>query len=99
MITLTNELIEQGSTSALTGSWTKVQLALIGVSWPPEKGWKQYVIGREFSEETIARFTSIGKGNALAKSRQQLFGFAKSQSVEDQLKQQQNNDWENYTKL
>lgn len=37
----THEEIEAAKTPK--GGWTKAQLAAWGVSWPPEKGWRQRV--------------------------------------------------------
>ena len=31
------------------GGFTKDQLKLIGVSWPPPKGWKKQVVGKELN--------------------------------------------------
>lgn len=39
------------------GGWTKAQLAALGISWPPPKGWQQTLIGREISNETGAEAT------------------------------------------
>jgi hypothetical protein len=36
-MTLTREMIHAGKSEA--GGWTKKQLALIGVNWPPKPGW------------------------------------------------------------
>lgn len=38
MATVDKELIEAGKTER--GSWRREQLAILGVSWPPRKGWK-----------------------------------------------------------
>jgi hypothetical protein len=38
------------------GAWSAKQLAAIGVSWPPKKGWKQRVEGMEISEEQRQTF-------------------------------------------
>lgn len=37
----THEEIESAKTPK--GGWTKAQLAAWGVSWPPEKGWRQRI--------------------------------------------------------
>ncbi len=37
----THEEIEAAKTPK--GGWTKAQLAAWGVSWPPEKGWRQRI--------------------------------------------------------
>lgn len=49
--------IERGRSR--TGGWSKEQLALIGVSWPPEKGWKKRVARMDIPAETIERFIQL----------------------------------------
>jgi len=43
MVTITDELIESGKSAA--GGYSKAQLALLGVAWPPISGWKRPIIG------------------------------------------------------
>ena len=38
------------------GGWTKKQLEVIGVCWPPIKGWKKRAIGREITSEQVEAF-------------------------------------------
>lgn len=69
---LTNEMIDDAKTDA--GSWTRAQLAVLGVKWPPKGGWKGTIIGREFSEETLTRFresASILSKKTLKRRRQE----------------------------
>lgn len=54
MPTVTAELIEQGRSAA--GGWTRVQLAALGVAWPPMRGWKTVIIGKAISEECFETF-------------------------------------------
>lgn len=46
---ITNEWLIANRTKA--GGYTKRQLALLGVEWPPRTGWKRAVIGREINDE------------------------------------------------
>ncbi|MCB9616107.1 MAG: hypothetical protein H6722_27030 [Sandaracinus sp.] len=55
--TVTKELIEAGRSDA--GGWTREQLALIGVSWPPPKDWKRAAIGKQITEGSASRFIAI----------------------------------------
>ena len=41
------------------GQWNAKQLAVLGIQWPPIKGWKQRVIGMEISEEEARRFSEL----------------------------------------
>lgn len=51
---ITSELIEEGKSEK--GGWTKFQLSLLGVQWPPQKGWKEIVIGRRIAIEHARQF-------------------------------------------
>jgi len=50
--------IEQNCT--IRGGWTAKQLALIGIPWPPVKGWKQRRVGKSISLEAKAKFEALG---------------------------------------
>lgn len=54
MIRLTDRLIEGGKTRR--GGFTRAQLAVLGVSWPPKCGWKQRLIGTSIDDATLERF-------------------------------------------
>lgn len=55
---VTAELIEQGK--SCRGGWTKAQLAILGVKWPPPKGWKARVIGwKEISDSAAEEFVRL----------------------------------------
>jgi hypothetical protein len=47
------------------GGWNSPQLALLGVDWPPKKGWKQNVLGLEISEETASQLESLRESTPL----------------------------------
>lgn len=38
--------------------WTAAQLAVLNVPWPPPKGWKKALIGREIDDMTAKAFQS-----------------------------------------
>ncbi len=40
------------------GGWTKNQLEILGLTWPPKKGWQDKVIGKELSEALCINFIS-----------------------------------------
>lgn len=54
MLEITHEMIEAGKTPR--GAWTKVQLTLLGIEWPPTKGWKSALVGHWISEENYQAF-------------------------------------------
>lgn len=43
MCLITPAILERGKTGA--DSWTRQQLTILGVSWPPTKGWKSEIEG------------------------------------------------------
>lgn len=51
---ITRDLIECGRGE--NGAWTRAQLRLLGIAWPPERGWIDRVIDREISEEVAQAF-------------------------------------------
>ncbi|MEX2336891.1 MAG: hypothetical protein WD555_06435 [Fulvivirga sp.] len=53
---ITEEFIDKGK--SIKGGWSKVQLQIIDVSWPPEKGWKEKVIGKDISAGEAEKFLS-----------------------------------------
>lgn len=57
MIKLTHKLIHDAARNYC--GWNKTQLQLLGVPWPPRKGWLSALIGKEVSEETIARVFAV----------------------------------------
>jgi hypothetical protein len=53
---VTNEWIEEHKTT--NGGWNKPQLEAIGIAWPPVKGWKLSVIGKQITERQRIQFES-----------------------------------------
>lgn len=54
---LTEQRIDAGRSER--GGWSRKQLALLGVDWPPKTGWKQRVIGDEISEDKYRQFLRL----------------------------------------
>ncbi len=59
---ITEELIAAGTSER--GGWSKRQLALLGVDWPPVGGWKKSIIGRPISEEDAEEFLRLARREA-----------------------------------
>lgn len=57
LVAVTAELIEAGQSER--GGWSKEQLALIGVAWPPLAGWKGGAVGRFIPRADAERFVSL----------------------------------------
>jgi hypothetical protein len=44
---------------SLRGGWTKRQLEILGLVWPPKPGWRQRVVGLEIADELAKEFLSL----------------------------------------
>lgn len=53
----------------LKGAWTKPQIEVLGIKWPPTAGWMNRVIGTEISNENAAVFMSRITVKTLRKNR------------------------------
>jgi hypothetical protein len=62
LVTVTAELIEAGRSER--GGWSKAQLALLGVPWPPPAGWKEVVVGRAIPRPDAKRFLQLCGGGS-----------------------------------
>lgn len=54
MFTITADWLEQNKTSA--GAYSKQQLKVLGIDWPPRKGWQRKVIGTEIRDTQSMQF-------------------------------------------
>jgi hypothetical protein len=62
---VTRELLEAGKSQR--GGWTRQQLAILGVAWPPRRGWPCEVIGvRRLTADQRERFLAL-RGQTLGK--------------------------------
>jgi ribonuclease HI len=57
LIPVTAELIESGK--SFRGGWNKIQLAILGVPWPPSSGWKPLAMKRRITPLEAQRFVSL----------------------------------------
>ena len=54
---LTEEIILLAQSD--NGGWSEQQFDLIRVDWPPRKGWKSLVIGKEYDYSTLNEFLML----------------------------------------
>jgi len=59
---ITNAWLVRFSTTGSEG-WTRKQLACLGVAWPPRRGWKYRLEGREIPDATARAFEREGLRN------------------------------------
>ena len=57
LVTITNAFIDSGKSSK--GAWNARQLRLLGVEWPPQKGWKCDIIGTKIVKEAAEQFLAL----------------------------------------
>jgi ribonuclease HI len=58
-VTLTRELIHAGRGD--DGGWTREQLALLGVPWPPKRGWVRAAAGNAIEPAVYETFLKLGR--------------------------------------
>jgi hypothetical protein len=51
-----------GQPNGLGHSWNAEQIAILGIKWPPRKGWIVDLIGKEIPDESYERFLAARKG-------------------------------------
>ena len=56
---LTEEMLAQGASGK--SGYSRKQLAIFGIDWPPVRGWKKELLDREVSEEAFAEFVQLAK--------------------------------------
>lgn len=59
MVKLTREFLERGRTAQ--GGFTRGQLRLLGVAWPPPPKWMEDLEGKKVSEQKAEQFLNLGK--------------------------------------
>ena len=59
MLVLTHSLIETGTKTKTCDGINKAQCILLGIEWPPRKGWKQSLVGTEISESRYEKFFAV----------------------------------------
>jgi len=57
MVKLTKEMLTSGRSK--NGGWSKPQLALLGVTWPPKKGWLLASVGMIVSQQVADEFLAL----------------------------------------
>ena len=57
LVPLTKKNLEEGRNPV--SGWSKKQLSVLGVSWPPKKDWMDGLLGREFHDSEIDAFLDL----------------------------------------
>lgn len=57
MMIMTNEIIVSGQSTR--GGWSRKQFEVLGISYPPIKGWKWGIIDKDYPEETVKLFLQL----------------------------------------
>lgn len=51
------------------GGWSKAQFSILGVTWPPLRGWKDVAIGKPITEEAAKLFVSLKNKHKATKTK------------------------------
>ena len=54
------------------GSWNSSQLAVVGIEWPPKKGWRARLEGKEITDEQARLFIEYGQRRPTGKKRKEI---------------------------
>jgi ribonuclease HI len=57
------------------GGYTKKQFQILGLQYPPQKGWKEMVIGKELPTEKAKEFEMISTGDISMSNQQSIFQY------------------------
>jgi len=57
LVVVSADLLEAGMSAK--GGWSKAQLELLGVAWPPAKGWKQAILGTTIPAASAEAFVRL----------------------------------------
>ncbi len=77
---ITDDWLIKNKTPA--GGYNKKQFDILGIQYPPQKGWKEKIIGKDLCEEKVKEFENISCGNM--KGQKSIFQFInkKNESTE-----------------
>lgn len=54
---------------SVRGGWNKEQLEILGIAWPPQRGWQSTVIGKEITPSSLSRFIAL-RGETVRERKQ-----------------------------
>ena len=57
VVTVTGEFLARGMSDR--GGWTRAQLAILGVGWPPSPGWRIDAAGKRLTQEQADEFLAL----------------------------------------
>lgn len=72
---LTHEILHSIGTEGM--GWNKHQLELLGVTWPPEKGWLSALIGTDIDDTKFCTLVKL-KGVRNRKIRNEIISNSKN---------------------
>lgn len=56
-------------------AWTKAQFDVLGLNWPPAKGWMHQVVGKEITDDECRMFETaklVSSNNQLSRIKREL---------------------------
>lgn len=85
-IELTYELIESARNS--NGTFTKSQLAAVGVGWPPPMGWIHKIVGKKITDSQFEQFKPVDKSDPKNDSSESLLNDSRVNSTDVEITNQ-----------
>jgi hypothetical protein len=81
MMLITDDYLNKHRSSS--GGWTRSQILALGLVWPPTKGWKTVVLGKEISEANRRIFEAGLTAKQNRKARKKAKALKKLVSIAD----------------
>ncbi len=85
---ITDDWLIKNKTPA--GGYNKKQFDILGIQYPPQKGWKEKIIGKELCEEKVKQFENISNGNM--KGQKKYFQFINKCDTSNVVISKENNE-------
>ena len=64
--------------------WTAKQLRLLGIAWPPKKGWIEEIEGKQILDRVAREFESLAMPRSVEdQEREELLAMSQMQLVEE----------------
>ncbi len=78
---ITDDWLIKNKTPA--GGYNKKQFDILGIEYPPQKGWKEKIIGKDLCEEKVKEFENISSGNM--KGQKSIFEFLNKNKEQNKI--------------
>lgn len=80
---ITDEWLNKNKTPS--GGYNKKQFDILGIQYPPQKGWKEKIIGKYLSEEEVKKIENISNDNMTG--QKSILNFIKKDEIQNSSKE------------